>query len=99
MTMGAIEALNNNSQVLVTGWGGTAKEIEEIKSGKLFATPMRMSDDLGVATAEAIKYSLEDRAADIPNIYLGRITVVSRDMSHEEIDKLSKEAFRYSGVD
>ncbi len=100
MTMGAIEALDGQvdfENLLVTGWGGTAKEIEQIKSRKLYATPMRMSDDVGVATAEAIKYYLQDREAEIPNIYLGRITVVNRDMSHELIDNLSKEAFRYSG--
>lgn len=99
MTMGAIEALKSKQKlhdIFVTGWGGTAKEIEKIKSGELDATPMRMSDDLGVATAEAIKYYLEGKEEAIPAIYLGRVTVVNSKMSHEEIDKLTHEAFRYS---
>ena len=37
----------------------SSKEIEKIRSDELDATPMRMSDDLGVATAEAIKFHLE----------------------------------------
>lgn len=54
MTMGAVDALNQAdmlSEIYVTGWGGTAIEIEKIRSDELDATPMRMSDDLGVATA------------------------------------------------
>lgn len=102
MTMGTINALTEIGKIddiFVTGWGGTAKEIEEIRLGKLNATPMRMSDDLGVATAEAIKYYLEGRAEQVPIIYLGRITVASSKMSSDELDKLSQEAFRYSGTE
>ncbi|NOH60550.1 substrate-binding domain-containing protein [Vibrio sp. RE88] len=101
MTMGAVDALREAgklSDIYVTGWGGTAKEIEKIRSDELDATPMRMSDDLGVATAEAIKFHLENRAQEIPLIYLGRITVVHSDMDHTELDKLTREAFRYSGA-
>lgn len=101
MTMGSLDALRELGkldQLVVTGWGGTAKEIEKIKLGELNATPMRMSDDVGVATAEAIKYYLEDNKNQVPTIYLGRITVASSKMSEEQIDALSKEAFRYSGL-
>ncbi|MBN3492914.1 substrate-binding domain-containing protein [Vibrio neptunius] len=101
MTMGAIDALaeaGKLSDIYVTGWGGTAKEIEKIRSDELDATPMRMSDDLGVATAEAIKFHLENRADEIPLIYLGRISVVHNEMENAELDKLTHEAFRYSGV-
>lgn len=100
MTMGTIDALKETDkldQIFVTGWGGTAKEIEKIKAGELNATPMRMSDDVGVATAEAIKYFLEGKEKQVPEIYLGRITIVSSKMAPEQIDKLTKEAFRYSG--
>ena len=45
----------------------------------------------------AIKYYLEDRDEDVPQIYLGRIEVVDKSMSDEQIDKLSQKAFRYSG--
>ncbi|WP_439333235.1 substrate-binding domain-containing protein [Vibrio viridaestus] len=100
MTMGAIDALTELGKVndiFITGWGGTAKEVEKIKEGVLNATPMRMSDDVGVATAEAIKYYLEGRADQVPTIYLGRITVASSKMSPEQLEMLSQEAFRYSG--
>ncbi len=59
VTMGAVDALGKAdmlSEIYVTGWGGTAKEIEKIRSDELDATPMRMSDDLGVATAEAVNF-------------------------------------------
>lgn len=101
MTMGALEVLDKlklNDKIFITGWGGTAKEIQEIRNGELNATPMRMSDDLGVGTAEAIKYYLEGKPESVPIIYLGRITVVNNKMSAAEIDGLSAEAFRYSGL-
>lgn len=100
MTMGAVDALGEAdklSEIYVTGWGGTAKEIEKIRSDELDATPMRMSDDLGVATAEAIKFHLEGRQTEVPLIYLGRITVVHNKMDDEELSQLTREAFRYSG--
>ncbi|MFA0012319.1 substrate-binding domain-containing protein [Vibrio lentus] len=100
MTMGAVDALGKAgmlSQIYVTGWGGTAKEIEKIRSDELDATPMRMSDDLGVATAEAIKFHLEEREAEVPLVYLGRINVVHNKMTDEELNQLTREAFRYSG--
>ncbi|CZF80909.1 Autoinducer 2-binding periplasmic protein LuxP precursor [Grimontia celer] len=102
MTMGAVEALGEAdrlSDIYVTGWGGTAKEIEKIRAGELDATPMRMSDDLGVATAEAIKFHIEGRASEVPLIYLGRITVVHNQMEESELNRLTKEAFRYSGIE
>ncbi|CAK1871725.1 autoinducer 2-binding periplasmic protein LuxP [Vibrio crassostreae] len=100
MTMGAVDALNQAdmlSEIYVTGWGGTAIEIEKIRSDELDATPMRMSDDLGVATAEAIKFHLEEREAEVPLVYLGRITVVHNKMNDDQLNQLTREAFRYSG--
>ncbi|USH05628.1 substrate-binding domain-containing protein [Grimontia kaedaensis] len=102
MTMGAVEALGEAdrlSDIYVTGWGGTAKEIEKIRAGELDATPMRMSDDLGVATAEAIKFHIEGRSSEVPLIYLGRITVVHNQMKESELNRLTREAFRYSGIE
>ena len=101
MTMGAVDALRKADKladIFVTGWGGTAKEIKKIKMGELNATPMRMSDDLGVATAESIKLHIQKREEDIPERYLGRILVVHDDMTHSELDAYTKEAFRYSGI-
>jgi autoinducer 2-binding protein LuxP len=101
MTMGAVETLgeeNKLSEMFVTGWGGTAKEIEKIKLGELSATPMRMSDDLGVATAESIKLHIQKRELETPRLYLGRILVVHDEMTDSELDSYTKEAFRYSGI-
>ncbi|MCV2401868.1 substrate-binding domain-containing protein [Marinomonas sp. C2222] len=101
MTMGAVDALNaaNKTQdIFTTGWGGTAKEIEIIKSGELDATPMRMSDDLGVATAESIKFHFQGRESELPKFYLGRILIAHKDMTDSELDAYTKEAFRYSGI-
>lgn len=101
MTMGAVDALgeaNKLSEIFVTGWGGTAKEIEKIKVGVLDATPMRMSDDLGVATAESIKFHIQKREREIPQLYLGRILIAHDEMTHLELDAYTKEAFRYSGI-
>lgn len=99
MAVGAAEAVNDHktsSQLFITGWGGTQKELEMIKNKQLNATPMRMSDDVGVASAEAIKLMLEGRSDEVPPIYLGRITIVSDDMSQDRLEGLQKEAFRYS---
>ena len=77
----------------------TGLELEAIRAGELDATPMRIGDDVGAATAEAIKAHLEDRAKELPLVFLGRITIAHDNMSKEEIDALEVEAFRFSGVD
>lgn len=101
MAMGSVEAqvsVGKEKEIFSTGWGGTGLELEAIRRGELDATPMRMGDDVGAATAEAIKADLEDRADDLPLVFLGRITVAHDEMSADEIDALEKEAFRFSGV-
>jgi len=101
MAMGSVEAqvaLGKEKEIFSTGWGGTGLELEAIRRGELDATPMRMGDDVGAATAEAIKADLEGRADDLPFVFLGRITVAHDQMSLEEIDALEQEAFRFSGV-
>ena len=101
MAMGSVEAqlsVGKEKDVFSTGWGGTGLELDAIRRGELDATPMRMGDDVGAATAEAIKADLEGRAADLPLVFLGRITVAHDQMSAAEIDALEKEAFRFSGV-
>jgi len=60
---------------------------------------MRMGDDVGAATAEAIRYHLEGRADELPFVFLGRITVAHDQMSEEELAALEQEAFRFSGVE
>ncbi len=101
MAMGSVEAqvsLGKEKDIFSTGWGGTGLELDAIRRGELDATPMRMGDDVGAATAEAIKADLEDRADELPLVFLGRITVAHDQLSAEEIDALEKEAFRFSGV-
>ncbi|MBX2881243.1 MAG: substrate-binding domain-containing protein [Granulosicoccus sp.] len=101
MAMGSVEAqvsLGKEKDIFSTGWGGTGLELDAIRRGELDATPMRMGDDVGAATAEAIKADLEERADELPLVFLGRITVAHDQMSEKEIDTLEQEAFRFSGV-
>ncbi len=101
MAMGSVEAqiaAGKEKEIFSTGWGGTGLELDAIRRGELDATPMRMGDDVGAATAEAIKAHLENRANELPLVFLGRITVAHDQMSVAEIDELEKEAFRFSGV-
>ncbi len=101
MAMGSVEAqvsVGAEKDIFSTGWGGTGLELDAIRRGELDATPMRMGDDVGAATAEAIKADLEGRADELPLVFLGRITVAHDQMSAEEIDALEQEAFRFSGV-
>ncbi|MEM1046316.1 MAG: substrate-binding domain-containing protein [Pseudomonadota bacterium] len=101
MSMGSVEAqvaVGKEKEIFSTGWGGTGLELDAIRRGELDATPMRMGDDVGAATAEAIKAHMEGRAEELPLVFLGRITVAHDQMSIEEIDALEQEAFRFSGV-
>ncbi|MEM1346495.1 MAG: substrate-binding domain-containing protein [Pseudomonadota bacterium] len=101
MAMGSVEAqvaAGVEKQIFSTGWGGTGLELDAIRRGELDATPMRMGDDVGAATAEAIKADLEGRNDELPFVFLGRITVAHDQMSAEELDALQQEAFRFSGI-
>ena len=101
MAMGSVEAqvaMGKEKEIFSTGWGGTGLELDAIRRGELDATPMRMGDDVGAATAEAIKADLEGRADDLPLVFLGRITVAHDQLSPNELDALQVEAFRFSGV-
>ena len=101
MAMGSVEAqlaMGKEKDIFSTGWGGTGLELEAIRRGELDATPMRMGDDVGAATAEAIKADLENRVDELPLVFLGRITIAHDQMSVEELDALEQEAFRFSGV-
>jgi len=101
MSMGSVEAqvaADKAKDIFSTGWGGTGLELDAIRRGELDATPMRMGDDVGAATAEAIKAHMEKRTEELPLVFLGRITVAHDKMSKDEIDALEKEAFRFSGV-
>ena len=100
MAMGSVEAqfaMGKEKEIFSTVRGGTGLELDAIRAGTLDATPMRMGDDVGAATAEAIKADLEGRADDLPLVFLGGITVAHDQMSAEELDALQSEAFRFSG--
>ena len=102
MAMGSVQAqiaVDATDDVFSTGWGGTGLELDAIRRREIDATPMRMGDDVGAATAEAIKYHLEGRGDDLPFVFLGRITVAHDQMSAEELDALEQEAFRFSGIE
>jgi autoinducer 2-binding periplasmic protein LuxP len=100
MAMGTLSAVqaSGRDDVFVTAWGGTGEELEAIRAGELDATPMRMGDDWGTSLAEVIRADLEGRGDDIPLVFLGRITIVHKDMTAEEIAGMEQEAFRYSGI-
>ncbi|MEM9428796.1 MAG: substrate-binding domain-containing protein [Pseudomonadota bacterium] len=101
MAMGSVEAqvaMGKEKEIFSTGWGGTGLELDAIRAGELDATPMRMGDDVGAATAEAIRADLEGRAEELPLVFLGRITVAHDQMAADELDALQTEAFRFSGV-
>ncbi len=99
MAMGALSAVQEiGSDVLVTAWGGTGDEIEALRLGELWATPMRMSDDVGVATAEIIRADLEGRTDEVPLVFLARITIATGTQGPEEVDAMEQESFRYTGV-
>lgn len=101
MAMGsisAVQAADVGERVDVTAWGGTGDELEALRNGELLATPMRMSDDVGVAMAEAIRADIEGRSDDIPLVFLGRIDIVSSESGPEVVDAFEEEAFRYTGI-
>lgn len=101
MAMGAISAVQAAGladKVQLTAWGGTGDELDALRKGELMATPMRMSDDVGVAMAEVIRADIEGRDDDIPLVFLGRIDIVSSKSGPDVIDAFEKEAFRYTGI-
>lgn len=101
MAMGAISAVqaaDKGEEIFVTAWGGTGDELEALRNGELGATPMRMSDDVGVSMAEVIRADLEDRAEEMPLVFLGRIDIVSGASGPDVVDAFEKEAFRYTGI-
>ncbi len=99
--MGSVEAqvaMGKEKEIFSTGWGGTGLELDATHAGTLDATPMRMGDDVGAATAEANKADMEGRADELPLVFPGRITVAHDQTSAEELDARQEEAFRFSGV-
>lgn len=101
MVMCSVEAqvsMGKEKEIFPTGRGGTGHVLHAIRAGTLDAASMRMGDDVGAATPEAIKADLEGRADDLPLVVPGRITVARDEMSAEESDAHQSEAFRFSCV-
>ncbi len=101
VSFGILDALRDKGmegKVLVNGWGGGAAELNSIMSGGLGFTVMRMNDDNGVAMAEAIRLDLEGNAHETPTVFSGEMVIVRQGVGEEELAKLKRKAFRYSGV-
>ncbi len=48
--------------------------------------------------AEAIALDLAGRASEVPTVYRGEQVLVTRETPADELARLAKHAFRYSGV-
>lgn len=102
VALGAMDALKENGKIgtiLINGWGGGSAEIDALLAGDLDVTVMRMNDDNGVAMAEAIRLQLLGRENELPTVFSGEFTVITRHTSKEQIQALQKRAFRYSGIE
>ncbi len=101
VALGALDALKEQNlldTVKVNGWGGGSAELEALARGDLEVTVMRMNDDNGVAMAEIIRLQLLDRNDEVPTIFSGEFSLISKNSPKEEIVELKKRAFRYSGT-
>ncbi|WP_063661760.1 substrate-binding domain-containing protein [Aliivibrio fischeri] len=99
IALGAIDAINDNknTKTVINGWGGGSLELKAIENGDLDVTVMRMTDDTGIAMAEAIKLDLENKP--VATVYSGEFELVTSDTSEETLNTLKQRAFRYSGVE
>jgi len=99
VALGAIEGLKEKrklGKVLVNGWGGGSAELAALERGELAVTVMRMNDDNGVAMAEIIRLRLLGRESEVPILFSGEFTLITPETSVQTIEKLKKQAFRYS---
>lgn len=99
LALGVIDAakeLGKLDEITVNGWGGGGNELRAISKGEMDFTVMRMNDDNGVAMADAIAFDISGQAHKIPTVYSGDMELVVKGMSQDQIDILSKRAFRYS---
>ncbi|AXH11323.1 substrate-binding domain-containing protein [Halarcobacter bivalviorum] len=102
IAFGVIEALKEKNllgQIKVNGWGGGSNELTAIENNLLDITVMRMSDDSGVAMAEAIKLDITNQAYKVPTIYSGEFAIVEKGIEQVELEKLKNRAFRYTKDD
>jgi len=100
IAIGAAKALEDaglTGEIALNGWGGAKQELELIKIGKLDFTIMRMTDDSGVAIAEAIKMDMIGETDKTPRIFSGEFATITSDMNPDIINRLTERALRYSG--
>lgn len=92
----ALDELGLLGSIRVNGWGGGSSELAAIRERQIDFTVMRMNDDNGVAMAEAVRMTLEDRIQDIPQVFSGAFSMVDQTTSDETLETLVDRAFRYS---
>ncbi len=97
VALGALDALAGlqREDVTVNGWGGGPEEIEQLRAGRLPVVLMRLSDEAGMAIAEAIRRDLSGLA--VPRVYSGRFVILDDQMTDDEIRQYEARAHRYSG--
>jgi autoinducer 2-binding protein LuxP len=83
----------NRQDIVVNGWGG-GSELEAIEKGDLDFTIVRMTDESGIAMAEAIKLDLQNQP--VPLVYSGKYELFTKDDSPQRLEKLRAQATRYS---
>lgn len=95
--LGALDALEQlgRTDVVVNGWGGGPEELEQLRSGRLPIVLMRLTDEAGIAIAEAIRRDL--LGLPIPKVFAGRFVVLDDRMSAASVAALAAQAHRYSG--
>ncbi|TYT74271.1 substrate-binding domain-containing protein [Desulfobotulus mexicanus] len=101
IALGAADALKEmgiEKQIHLNGWGGGQAELDALEKGELDVTLMRINDDSGVAMADAIALDIQGQGHYIPRIYSGRMQLVDTDMSRVTLNEISRQAFRYSGL-
>jgi autoinducer 2-binding protein LuxP len=91
----ALRDAGKADKIILSGWGGSASEIDLIAIKELDFTVVRMSGDSGIAIAEAIKMVLEGKRRDIPQIFNGELRIVSSDDAPETIKALKTRITRY----
>ncbi|GAA0786203.1 autoinducer 2-binding periplasmic protein LuxP [Marinobacterium sediminicola] len=97
VALGALDALEQleRKDVVVNGWGGGPEEIEQLLSGRLPVVLMRLSDEAGIAMAEAMRRDLIGKP--VPKVYSGQFVVLDDRMAEENIRHYETRAHRYSG--
>lgn len=95
VAFGVSDALRDSGRtdIIVNGWGG-GSELQAIEQGELDFTIVRMTDDTGIAMAEAIKSDMLNQP--VPHVYSGTYELFTKDDSPQRLERLQAQASRYS---